>query len=320
MPTREPELTPEDCRVLVALYELEFSPYAGGRHSPVPINPISPVPLYLIVAATLPIGPYSRMPQTLARLTYLDRLGYVRRGAARRPSGGFLGMRDGRFVYTSWKIGPDEREYTVYIGSSDELNRARTRRAAEIAGDRGNADGATPANAWNQAYYEVLPEFERFSFFCRSEREVPGGHRIPARVSEYCIPFALTQPGTIVAHDLFNNAESTEHQADAPAAAPGSEVEPAEAAENATPTAQADTDDGILVGVLRDRIRVSTTTLRRYARAAGVKTPARGQHNFRYSNADAIAILRRFTEHAQDQKLRETCNAELVKIENKLTK
>ncbi len=202
-------LIPEDRRILEVLYELEFDPFPGDRHSPGRRGPISPVPLSLIAAATLPQARYSRMPPTLARLRYLERLGLVRESDTHRnPDGGMVYMRDGRFIHTDCEIDQEHNAttYRVYAGSRDELQQARTRRADELVGDREKVSDATYTEAWNDALFDVLPEFRRFEFCCYGEREEPGGQSLPARPSEFCRAFSLTEQGAALAHELFRES------------------------------------------------------------------------------------------------------------------
>jgi len=68
------------------------------------------------------------------------------------------------------------------------------------------------------------------------------------------------------------------------------------------------------VATLREMTGLGNTTSNSYAKAAGVKTPRRGQHNFRYSTADARAILSRIIEQTSEDTLRAKCRAALADL------
>jgi len=66
------------------------------------------------------------------------------------------------------------------------------------------------------------------------------------------------------------------------------------------------------VAALREMTGLSNTTLNQYAKQAKVTTPRRGQRNFRYSAADARAILSHIIEQTSEDALRARCQAALA--------
>jgi hypothetical protein len=65
------------------------------------------------------------------------------------------------------------------------------------------------------------------------------------------------------------------------------------------------------VAALREMTGLGNTSLRQYAKSAGIKTPRRGQRNFRYSSADACLILRTIIDTASETAVRRRCQAAL---------
>lgn len=68
---------------------------------------------------------------------------------------------------------------------------------------------------------------------------------------------------------------------------------------------------GFTVSTLREMTGLGNTTMNRYAKAAGVKTPGRGQRSFRYSLDDVKAILRTIIDTCSEEKIKSRCRAAL---------
>ncbi|MEP0846416.1 MAG: hypothetical protein HRF50_06285 [Phycisphaerae bacterium] len=65
------------------------------------------------------------------------------------------------------------------------------------------------------------------------------------------------------------------------------------------------------VAALRDMTGLENTALNRYAKRAKVKTPARGERDFKYTLADVRAILQTIIAHTAEDKLRDRCKTAL---------
>jgi hypothetical protein len=65
------------------------------------------------------------------------------------------------------------------------------------------------------------------------------------------------------------------------------------------------------VAALLEWSDLSNTALNKYAKLAGVRTPRRGQRNFRYSWADARKILETIIAEASDRRIRDKCRVAL---------
>ncbi|MBK9128120.1 MAG: hypothetical protein IPM13_10005 [Phycisphaerales bacterium] len=68
------------------------------------------------------------------------------------------------------------------------------------------------------------------------------------------------------------------------------------------------------VAALREISGLSSDTLRKYARAAGVDVPARGKRNHAYTAAEARAILARIAADAGEARTRERCARALGRL------
>jgi len=68
------------------------------------------------------------------------------------------------------------------------------------------------------------------------------------------------------------------------------------------------------VAALRELTGLGNTTLNKYARLAGVRTPRRGQRNFRYSAADVRKILAAIIANSGEAAVRSRCRAALREI------
>ncbi len=65
------------------------------------------------------------------------------------------------------------------------------------------------------------------------------------------------------------------------------------------------------VAALREMTGLENTALNRYAKLAGVRTPQRGERNYRYTAADVRAILEAILANASEDQLRTRCKAAL---------
>jgi hypothetical protein len=70
--------------------------------------------------------------------------------------------------------------------------------------------------------------------------------------------------------------------------------------------------EGYTVAALREMTGLGNTALNKYAKMAGVATPSRGQKNFRYSLADARAVLEAIIAEATEQSVLKRCRAALA--------
>jgi|GEM_PF-5099459 len=71
---------------------------------------------------------------------------------------------------------------------------------------------------------------------------------------------------------------------------------------------------GYTVAALRELTGLGNTALNRYAKLTGVATPGRGGKNFRYSAANARAILETIIANTSEDTLLEKCRAELANL------
>jgi hypothetical protein len=69
--------------------------------------------------------------------------------------------------------------------------------------------------------------------------------------------------------------------------------------------------DGFTVAALRDMTGLGNNALNRYAKAAKVTPPRRGERNFKYSLADVRAILDSIIVSTAEDKLRDRCKSAL---------
>lgn len=135
-----------DRRILEVMHEFEYDPFRE-RHSGPP-HRISPVPLYLLHAATCPLTEQrvdgKRWPTTgpdvHARVEALKTLGFAREGDRNWPEFSIRTMRDGRFISVDSELGdgprpsksrPEHtivrclyREYHVRFGHHSDLDAA----------------------------------------------------------------------------------------------------------------------------------------------------------------------------------------------------
>ena len=70
-------------------------------------------------------------------------------------------------------------------------------------------------------------------------------------------------------------------------------------------------DAGFSVAALREMTGLENTALNRYAKKAGVETPARGQRSHLYPAADARLILQKIINTSSEAKLRNRCQTAL---------
>lgn len=68
------------------------------------------------------------------------------------------------------------------------------------------------------------------------------------------------------------------------------------------------------VAAVLEMAGVSDTTLNRYAKLAGIKTPQRGKRNHRYSADEVRAMLQAIIDTTSDRAMKERCAAALAKL------
>jgi|GEM_PF-3592550 len=68
------------------------------------------------------------------------------------------------------------------------------------------------------------------------------------------------------------------------------------------------------VAAVLEMAGVSDTTLNRYAKLAGIKTPQRGKRNHRYSADEVRAMLQAIIDNTSDRAMKERCAAALAKL------
>ena len=68
------------------------------------------------------------------------------------------------------------------------------------------------------------------------------------------------------------------------------------------------------IGAVLEMAGVSDTTLNRYAKLAGIKTPQRGKRNHRYSAEEVRAMLQAIVDNTSDRAMKERCREALVQL------
>lgn len=210
-----------DRLILSAMHEFEYDP-CRSRHGPRPR--LSPVPLYLIYAATIPLSKQRiegrREPMieadVHARVEALKTLGFVRDGERNWQEFSFRTMRDGRFIDVDSELGDGPRSSK----SRPECTIAQIpyRKYTVRFGDCSNFDAALETAGYNEPdadhqkiFKSVMRSFPQLSWYYYDEvskKEHRKNVGIPYReeLSSFGLCYALTPSGIAIARAASTQA------------------------------------------------------------------------------------------------------------------
>ena len=208
-----------DRLILSAMHEFEYDPFRGHDG---PRPRLSPVPLYLIYAATTPLSEQRmdgrRWPMievdVHARVEALKTLGFVRDGDRNWQAFDCRAMRGGRFIHVESEPGivprrgesmPEDttpqtlfREYRIHFGDLSEFE------AAMASAWHSDPDGDSCV-----IFESVMCTFPKMSWryydeASRKQLSDEIGIPLPEHLSDYALCYALTPSGIAAARATIN--------------------------------------------------------------------------------------------------------------------